>query len=148
MASFAVISLAVTAPLVHAMDLTDHFSLDADVLLVFQQQLYGAQALLVGPVGGLALLSSLLLVLLGRSRAGTFGAGLLAASLHAAMLLVILVSAALVGLAFDGALSGRDPVAWQTIRLYWLLGHAIASGLAILAWLILWRAGFRMRQPA
>lgn len=142
-ANFAIISFAVTAPMAHVLELPNKFSLDAELWLAVQQQLYRGWGLLFGPVEILALLTTLFLVWLRRDNRPAFRASVVAAFAYAAMLAVFFVFNAPVNAAFNSWTVADMPANWPEFRWRWEVGHAIAALLSLVGWLALLRASFK-----
>lgn len=147
MANLVVITFAVTAPLVHVLNLSDQFSMNAELWFDLQCLLYRGWGMLFELVVAFVLLTSLAFIYWRRSNTKALRASLLASCFYAIMLVVYFVFNMPGNTVFSGDFSDMRPVDWEAASQYWEMSHALALGLAIVGWLALLRASFWDRKP-
>jgi hypothetical protein len=126
--------LAVLAPMAHVLELPNKLSLDGELWLAVQQNLYrGWGPFLGGPVEIGALATSLFLALQ-RRRIGAESWPMLIASLgYAGMLVAFFALNLPVNMAITSWTPATLPPDWTSYRMRWEIGHALAALLSVIS---------------
>jgi anthrone oxygenase-like protein len=138
--------LATAAPLAataaHVLELPNKLTLDGPLWLAVQQNLYRGWGPVIGPFEIVAALATWGLAYFTRGRQPTFALTLTASLCLSAMIAVFFLFNAPVNAAFAGWTAQTLPADWPDYRRQWELGHAIAFGLALIAFCMLMRSAF------
>ena len=143
--AFAV--LAALPPLAHLLEMPNKLALDGPLWLAVQQHLYrGWGPFYGGPVEIIALATTLTLLVARRRDRAPMRLTLLAALAHAGMIVVFFAFNNPVNAALNGWTPSILPPDWQSWRLRWEIGHALAAILSVVAIMSLVRAWLIERE--
>ena len=134
MINLVVASLAVLAPVAHALELPNKLSLDANLWLAVQQHLYRGWGPLLGApteIGGLV--TSAALAWVRRRQRFRLSMTLIACLGYAGMLVSFFVLNSPVNFAVSSWTPTMMPPDWPEYRLRWELGHAMACLLSVVS---------------
>jgi hypothetical protein len=134
-------AVPLAAAAAHVLELPNKLMLDGPLWLAVQQNIYRGWGPVMGPFEIVAALASWGLTYFTRGRP-TFALALTAALCLSAMIAVFFLFNAPVNAAFAGWTAQTLPADWPDYRRQWELGHAIAFGLALIAFCTLMRATF------
>ena len=141
--------LAALPPIAHVLELPNKLALDAPLWLAVQQHLYrGWGPFYGGPVEIIAFATTLALLVARRRDPAPLRLTLVAALAYAGMIATFVLFNAPVNAALDGWTPSSLPPDWQSFRLRWETGHALAALLAIVALVALVRAWLIERDRA
>ena len=140
-ANLAFAVLAALAPIAHVLELPNKLALDASLWLAVQQHLYrGWGPFLGGPVEVIALATTMALLAARRHDPALRRLTLVAALAYAGMIAIFFVFNDPVNAALNTWTPSSMPPDWNSWRLRWEVGHALAAVLAMVAIAALVRA--------
>ena len=133
-----VVPLVLTAA--HVAELPNKLALDGELWLAIQQHLYRGWGPFTAPFELTAIVAAWALLLWQRRQGERLGATAVAALCLSSMLLVFFLFNAPVNAALSRWTAQTLPGDWPSYRLRWELGHALACGLGLTAFIVLLRA--------
>jgi Anthrone oxygenase len=139
--------LAALPPLAHVLELPNKLALDAPLWLAVQQHLYrGWGPFYGGPVEIIAFATTVTLLVARRRDPAPMRLTLVAALGYAGMIAAFFTFNDPVNAALNSWTPSSMPADWESYRLRWESGHALAAVLAIVAIVALVRAWFIERE--
>jgi hypothetical protein len=133
--------LVLLAPAAHVLEMPNKLALDAPLWLAVQQHLYRGWGPVIGaPTEILALATTLALVIMRRRQRATMRLTLAAAVAYAGMLAAFFAFNNPVNAALNAWTPASIPPDWQSYRMRWEIGHALAAALSVVALVCVARA--------